>query len=149
MLRRARESSVDDAYDPADEADAPDVDVAFSCMAEPPRARYEQRSVQSPMQLLVMLQRADGSWALTREFARVLGRDVKDLRAALPGGSEGDALQAWATAQALAWLEVHAADRRDEWEMLAAKANAWLRHVPDPALTAWMWPARAVDVVRG
>jgi hypothetical protein len=135
-----------------DEREDEDADsaVVFSRMAEPLQVRALQvDDVHSRMQALVVLQRADGSWALTRELAQVIGQDLDDLRAAVPGGPGGDAatVRAWATALALAWLEVHAADRQDEWELLAGKARRWLHDVPDPGLRAWTWQEMAHAVV--
>ncbi len=81
-----------------------------------------------PHDRLIALQHADGSWDLTSECARAVGRDLGDVEAALHGAT-GDTQvvrRALATAIAIAWLETHAADRRAEWEMLAEKARRWL-----------------------
>ena len=124
--------------------------VVFSRVAESGRAGSQQADdLHSRLQALIVLQRADGAWALTRELARVLGRELDELRAAVPSGPGGDAtiVHAWATALALAWLEVHAADLQDEWELLADKARRWLQDVPAPALRAWTWPEMAHAVV--
>ncbi|NWY01304.1 VW5B2 protein, partial [Nothoprocta ornata] len=54
------------------------------------------------------------------------------------GGSGQDAAPeelesaSWATAVALAWLEHRCAAAFDEWELVAAKADAWLRAQPLP-----------------
>jgi hypothetical protein len=128
-----------------------DGDVAFSRVIGHVSPSHDRVSAAppSPMQALVMLQRADGSWRFSRDLARALGRDLDELRAAVPMDASGGAhaLDAWATALALAWLEVHAADRRDEWELLAEKAGRWLSDVPDPALQAWTWPSLGRQVV--
>jgi Ca-activated chloride channel family protein len=80
---------------------------------------------------LIALQRADGSWDLTADLARAIGRELADLESALDGASGGrdEIRKAWATALALAWLEEHAQDTEDEWRMLAAKARRWLDRV--------------------
>jgi hypothetical protein len=84
----------------------------------------------APMYALVTLQRADGSWDLTSEFARAIGQDPRDLESALAAtGSRDDVRRAWATALALAWLEQHANHAEPEWRMLAAKARNWLSAV--------------------
>jgi hypothetical protein len=77
---------------------------------------------------LVVLQRADGSWDFDDELAAVLGVRLRKLRKKLEGatGDPEEAARAWATALALAWLESNASESRDEWELLADKAKAWL-----------------------
>jgi hypothetical protein len=77
---------------------------------------------------LVVLQRADGSWDLDDELAAVLGVRLGKLRKKLKGatGAPEEATRAWATALALAWLQSSASELRDEWELLADKAKAWL-----------------------
>jgi Ca-activated chloride channel family protein len=89
----------------------------------------------SPLHALVALQRADGSWTLTAELASAIGRDLTELVAVLDGakGNRKDAMKAWATALALAWLHEHAQDAEDQWRLLAAKARRWLDTVP-----AWL-----------
>jgi hypothetical protein len=77
---------------------------------------------------LVALQRADGSWELTSEFADAIGQSLdvleQDVRGAI--GTRADIRRAWATALALVWLRDHAAAFEDEWRSLAAKARQWL-----------------------
>jgi hypothetical protein len=76
---------------------------------------------------LVALQRADGSWELTKAFSTALGCDARELEAARPGAVRGARDSgAWATALALAWLAARASAERDEWSALARKARAWL-----------------------
>jgi hypothetical protein len=81
-----------------------------------------------PLDALVSLQRADGSWDLTGEFATAvsikLRRLEKELRHA--AGDPDSIRRALATSIALVWLEQHAAPQRGEWELLAAKATGWL-----------------------
>ena len=77
---------------------------------------------------LIDLQRADGSWDLTEEFADAVGVKLRHLEKALRGavGDPDVARRALATAVALAWLEKHAAAQRGEWDLLAHKAMTWL-----------------------
>jgi hypothetical protein len=80
------------------------------------------------MHALVRFQLADGSWPFNQEFARIIGRDLDDLRQVMTGahGQLSEILQAWATALAIAWLRCHAAAFEDEWRMLADKGLRWL-----------------------
>ncbi len=76
---------------------------------------------------LVRLQRADGSWHLDRRLLGVLGveRDrLVELAATVGGGAQGEAIVA--TLAAVAFLEAHASEHRDEWSSLAAKATRWV-----------------------
>jgi Ca-activated chloride channel family protein len=81
-----------------------------------------------PLDVLVALQRADGSWELDGELARAVSATLRSFEKALTAavGDAGTARRALATAIALEWLEKHAAGERDEWELLAAKATRWL-----------------------
>ena len=99
-----------------------------------------------PLDRLVALQRADGSWPLTDELARALGwPDVTRLRKALGRALKGEQEErALATALALAWLERECADSRDEWHMLAAKGREWLDRL---AGGADPWLAEAVRLI--
>jgi hypothetical protein len=42
----------------------------------------------------------------------------------------------WATTLALVWLERHASANRDEWTLLAQKAQAWLQSAADADVIA-------------
>jgi Ca-activated chloride channel family protein len=92
------------------------------------RVRAATRDSSRPHDRLVSLQRADGSWDLSREFTQAVSMKLRDLEQALPGAT-GDAQiarRALATAIAIAWLERFAPAARGEWQMLAEKAQRWL-----------------------
>ena len=86
------------------------------------------RDSSRPHDRLISLQRADGSWDLTDEFARAVSMKLRNLEKALRDaiGDPEIARRALATAIAIAWLERHAGDTRHEWEMLAEKAGRWI-----------------------
>jgi von Willebrand factor A domain-containing protein 5 len=100
--------------------------MAFSSDGSPDTDEFD--APFRPMDRLVLLQRADGSWNLDEGLASALGVRLRKLQKKLEGatGDPEEAARAWATALALAWLEANAADSRDEWEILADKAKAWL-----------------------
>ena len=81
-----------------------------------------------PLDAIVALQRADGSWALDAAFANAVCLNLRELEKALrdAAGDASAVRRALATAVALAWLERYAAAERAEWDLLAAKAEAWL-----------------------
>jgi hypothetical protein len=106
--------------------------------APPPAANAAPRQAESPepsgseslrpVDRLVALQRADGSWELTRELANLLGLKLRTLEKLLDAaaGDPEKARRALATSLALRWLNANASSERDEWALLAAKAQAWL-----------------------
>lgn len=106
--------------------------------APPPAANAAPRQAESPepsgseslrpVDRLVALQRADGSWELTRELANLLGLKLRTLEKLLDAaaGDPEKGRRALATSLALRWLNVNASSERDEWALLAAKAQAWL-----------------------
>ena len=80
-----------------------------------------------PIDELIALQLADGSWELSDELVRFIGIELEACAASTQAyGNIVEARRALATGLALAWLEKHASDRRDEWSLLALKADAWL-----------------------
>ena len=97
---------------------------------------------------LVILQAADGTWPLTRKLASLLGRELDDLHAAAGVPlNHPDTIRAWGTALVLTWLELYAADFRDEWEMLAQKSSRWLVTVPPPS-SEHSWIGLAGEVLK-
>jgi hypothetical protein len=103
------------------------------------------------MHALVALQHADGSWELTSELANALGRELSEIERALPGASSAvgwprssrdnrvACRHAWATALAIAWLELHAADAKEQWRLLRAKAEKWIENLPVDAAAGATW----------
>jgi Vault protein inter-alpha-trypsin domain/von Willebrand factor type A domain len=93
------------------------------------------------MVALVALQRADGSWDLTPEFAGAIGHDMAQLESALSGatGDRVETRRAWATALALAWLDEHARAAEGEWRLLAEKARRWLGGVTSRPADGGSW----------
>ena len=93
---------------------------------------------ERPLDRLVALQRADGSWDLTPELAEILAKSLDELEEPLRDaiGDPSEARRAWATALALSYLEKEAPQWREEWEMLAEKAIRWLGRC-QARLTDW------------
>ncbi|MES1244016.1 MAG: VIT domain-containing protein [Acidobacteriota bacterium] len=115
------------------------------------RSRSAEAAPPPAMHTLVALQRADGSWELTRELADVVGRSLQELESAIAGatGDAGDVRKAWATALALAWLRTHARPVEQEWALLAAKAQAWVDRAGAAPARGGAWIDAAADFLRG
>jgi len=109
--------------------------------ATTPRVRLFSAARPRALDTLVALQGADGSWPLTGELAKALGQTLGVLEAVRPH-APGDMQRAWATALALAWLDLFAATAEEEWRLLADKAGRWLAHQPTPADGDWIALAR-------
>ena len=120
----------------------------FRSSSSPRPKRPRAGTSVRPLDRLVALQRADGSWRLDDELARVVGwpdrtRAQAALGRALAADGPGtpiaiawgrsvgeDEMNAVATALALEWLRLECADTQDEWRILAQKADEWLRNTP-------------------
>ena len=116
------------------------------------RARLKTPASHPPagMHGLIALQRADGSWELTQEFAAIVGHEWTDLEAAVSGasGPREEVRRAWATALALDWLVEHASGTQDQWRLLAAKAHKFLNAVTAMPASRGTWIAAARQFAR-
>ncbi|KAK5171158.1 uncharacterized protein LTR77_004302 [Saxophila tyrrhenica] len=94
-------------------------------------AGQETVDVEKTLHALIALQTFSGAWAWNENFCRVLNVDaekvpVTDMLGLGFWGKE-NGKDVCATALALAWLQVFAAERKGVWEMVAAKGEEWLR----------------------
>ena len=109
----------------------------YDCGASTHSAKVEDPTV-SPSVFLAMVseQRASGAWQLNSTIAKLLNKSVADMEAMSPfNKSQSESLSTiWATCIVIAWLELKCADLKDEWEILANKANAWLKKQSFPQL---------------
>ena len=79
---------------------------------------------------LVALQLANGSWSLTGALCSELGKELKVVEDSCPSGCPS---AVWATALALSSLKLTYSSQQDEWELVAKKAEAWLKKQSLPA----------------
>jgi Ca-activated chloride channel family protein len=119
--------------------------LGFSVSSHVLHPRAPRQARVRPLDAVVALQRADGSWELDEAFAKAVSLRMSALEKALrkAAGGREDARRALATAVALAWFEKHAAAWRVEWELLAKKALAWLatsgtEPAPGQGWNAWL-----------
>merc|ERR1712226_1522397 len=87
----------------------------------PPAAAAVATGGGDALQSVVLLQAFDGSWVPSERLCEVLGVDAATMayKSCVSG-------EAWATALALAFLELHLAARADEWALVANKAKIFL-----------------------
>jgi hypothetical protein len=92
-----------------------------------PQGPARAREICRPHDRIVALQRADGSWDLTREFAAAIGQGFEDLETALAGAAGDDPVvrRALATALAIAWLEQLPVGTRDECGVAPFGGASW------------------------
>jgi Ca-activated chloride channel homolog len=108
--------------------------ACFSMAFDPsPLAAPPASSSLRPVDHIVALQHADGSWALDPALAKAVGLTLEVIERQFARMTSGRLFDrdAAATALALGWLERHAAAEREEWMLLADKARAWfgMRHM--------------------
>lgn len=84
------------------------------------------KSSEDPAITIVDLQLASGAWRLTAELATIVGKKLDVLNATCPVSCEGEMETIWATIIALSYLEQNKSEQKEEWELVAAKAESWL-----------------------
>ena len=98
-------------------------------------SRQVTRAPSDKLSALISLQQAEGLWKLDASLAGVLSKSMPELEGACPVGCQGDVRQVWATVLALAYLEACLSGQREEWELVAMKAEFWLEGQSLPAGT--------------
>ena len=95
----------------------------------PPDSPVSRRAPQPQTSLsaLVILQQADGSWHLDDSLAHQLGKERSELEGACPVNCVGVMATVWATVLALCAMQSRHQDKQEEWELVAGKAEGWLK----------------------
>ena len=76
---------------------------------------------------LITAQKVDGSWALTSSFAQLVGKSLSDLETGCPIERKGAGATVWATVLAVSLLRARYSSQQEEWELIAMKAESWLK----------------------
>ena len=84
------------------------------------------RGTTDSLSSLISLQQADGSWKLNDVIAKVLSKSLKELSDACPVKCDGGVATLWATILCVVYLELKHPSQKDEWELIAMKAELWL-----------------------
>jgi hypothetical protein len=100
-----------------------EADVCSDAMCSKPamKSTTPNTVATDAMQSLILLQGFDGCWQLTEQFAKVVEIPLEALHDDLSVSAS-----VLATAVALAFLHLQAADRVEEWKLLAEKGQQWL-----------------------
>ena len=113
-------------------------DIAFDVqeLGHESRRKQDTKIPSDKLSALISLQQAEGLWKLDTTLAGVLSKSLPELEGACPVGCQGDDVrQVWATVLALAYLEACLSGQREEWELVAMKAEFWLEGQSLPAGT--------------
>lgn len=88
------------------------------------------------LSLLIAHQHADGSWQLSPAISQIFSKTMKEVEDACPVQLSGETPVVgvvWATILVLTVLEKKCKGQRDEWELIAMKAEKWLKKQVLPA----------------
>ena len=100
------------------------------CVVSPPHAMASGSPESKPTNTLTSLitaQQVDGSWALTSSFAQLVGKSLSDLETVCPIERKGAGATVWATVLAVSLLRARYSSQQEEWELIAMKAESWLK----------------------
>ncbi|XP_036392426.1 von Willebrand factor A domain-containing protein 5A-like [Megalops cyprinoides] len=96
----------------------------YSLDVQEPELIAEKAPRKDPLQDLISLQKASGSWELVPELAQVFGKTEDEMTRQMPVQVDG---AVWATVLALLWLYGFRLEDQEEWQFVAMKAASWIR----------------------
>ena len=76
---------------------------------------------------LIVAQQVNGSWVLNSSLAQIIGKSLTDLESGCPVERKGNVDTVWATVLAVSVLRARYSSQQDEWELIAMKAESWLK----------------------
>ena len=94
--------------------------------AAEPKKKADKPIAKNPLTIIISLQLASGAWKMSTEVADVIAKTIAELKDSCPVSCEGDMETIWATIIVLVYLQLRQSKFKDEWELVAAKAEAWL-----------------------
>ena len=86
-------------------------------------------ALKNPLSIIINLQLADGSWELSKDLADVVGQPTTTIQEACPVPCKGATYMyaIWATVIVLSYLKLRQLNFKDEWELVALKAETWIK----------------------
>ncbi|XP_028392748.1 von Willebrand factor A domain-containing protein 5A-like isoform X1 [Dendronephthya gigantea] len=91
----------------------------------PPRSS-QSTATETPLATIISLQLASGAWKMSTSLSDVISKTTEEIKDACPVSCEGDMESIWATIIALTYLQLRQLNFKDEWELIALKAETWL-----------------------
>ena len=82
---------------------------------------------------IITAQHINGSWTLDSALAQQVGKSLPELESACSTECKGAVASVWATVLALSLLRARYSSQQDEWELIAMKAESWLKKQSLPA----------------
>ena len=82
---------------------------------------------KNPLSIIINLQLADGSWELSKDLADVVGKSTTKIQEKCPVPCKGAMCAIWATIIVLSYLKLQQLNFKDEWELVALKAETWIK----------------------
>ena len=76
---------------------------------------------------IVVAQQADGSWLLSSELAKFVGKTLEEVKSGCPTECEGVVGGVWATLLMLELLCSQFGNNQKEWELVGCKAESWIK----------------------
>ena len=98
-----------------------DMSASYSSVAVTDRVSTD------PLTSLITAQQVNGSWALNASLAQLTGKSLQDLKSACPIEVKEEVAGVWATVLAVSLLRARYSSQQDEWELIAMKAESWLK----------------------
>ena len=82
---------------------------------------------KNQLSIIINLQLANGSWEFSKDLADVVGKPTTMIQEACPLPCKGAMYAIWATIIVLSYLKLQQSTFKDEWELVALKAETWIR----------------------
>ena len=76
---------------------------------------------------LIIAQQADGSWKFDSTLTKLVDKPQTVIEGACPSECKGIAAAVWATVLILTLLRKKYSSQQDEWELIAMKAESWVK----------------------
>ena len=87
---------------------------------------YSVSTSDSSLSTIIDLQLANGSWEMSKDLADVIGKPTTKIQESCPVACKGNMSAIWATIIVLSYLQLQQSSFKDEWELVALKAEGWM-----------------------
>ena len=87
---------------------------------------YSVSTSDTSLSTIIDLQLANGSWEMSKDLADVIGKSTTKIQEACPVAFKGNMSAIWATIIVLSYLQLQQSSFKDEWELVALKAEGWM-----------------------